>query len=195
LSGRCASLSQVEIASLIPPAYPASIDAKAWYAVYTSPRHEKRVHEHCHSRMIESFLPLYRELRRWKNGCSVDVELPLFPSYIFVRIPRHDRVRVLEVPGAVAMIGRGREPLPLPDFEINSLRQNLQTHKFKPHAYLSVGERVRVTRGPLVGLEGVLSRKNNGIRFVLTLDLIQQSVAVEVSATDLEPVAGSHAQN
>ena len=178
---------------LIPPR--PSPGSPAWYAVYTSSRHEKRVYEHLGSRQIESFLPLYRVLHRWKNGCVVNVELPLFPNYLFVRMARQERIRILEVPGVIAVVSQGREPMPLPEFEISSLRQNLQSHKFEPHPYLAVGERVRVRSGPLAGLQGVLSRKGNGLRFVLTLDLIKQSVAVEIAASDLEPAVPGHPRN
>jgi transcription antitermination factor NusG len=177
----------------IPPRHAPS--SQAWYAVYTSSRHEKRVHEHFGSRQIEAFLPLYRVLHRWRNGCVVNVELPLFPNYLFVRMARQERVRILEVPGVITVVSQGREPVPLPEFEINSLRLNLQSHKFEPHPYLAVGERVRVRSGPLAGLQGVLSRKGNGLRFVLTLDLIKQSVAVEIAANDLEPALSGHPRN
>jgi transcription antitermination factor NusG len=176
---------------LLTPPQPAP-SSEAWYAVYTTSRHEKRVHQHLGSRQIESFLPLYPVLRRWKNGCVVNVELPLFPGYLFVRMERQQRVRVLEVPGVIVVVGNSQEPMPLPEFEITSLRQNLQSHRFEPHPYLAVGERVRVRSGPLAGLQGVLSRKSNGLRFVLTLDLIKQSVAVEIAAHDLEPAVPGH---
>lgn len=76
-----------------------------WYAIYTSPRHEKRVHEHLSYRNVESFLPLYRTIHRWKNGCKPLVELPLFPGYLFVKIGQPQRVRVLEVPGVLSFVG------------------------------------------------------------------------------------------
>jgi len=165
---------------------------KAWYAVYTGSRHEKRVQEHFRSRQMESFLPLYRMVNRWKNGCLANVEFPLFPNYLFVQMARHERVRVLEVPGVIAIVGKGREPAPLQECEINALRLNLQTQRFEPHSYLAVGEKVRVRSGPLAGLQGVLVRKSNGLRFVLSLDLIQQSVAVDIAAQDLEPIAPNY---
>jgi transcription antitermination factor NusG len=158
-----------------------------WYAVYTTPRHEKRVREHLEMRQIESFLPLYRSLRQWNNGCKVTVELPVFPNYIFVRIAPESRVRVLELPGVLSLVGSGREPTPLPEFEIESLRTALHERVFEPHPYLVVGERVRIRSGALAGMEGVLLRKKSCWRVVLALDLIMKSVAVEVDAHELEP--------
>jgi transcription antitermination factor NusG len=138
-------------------------------------------------RQIEHFLPLYRALRRWKDGSKVTVELPLFPSYLFVRITQHDRVRILELPGALSIAGAGREPTPVPDDEIETLRRWVDLSRVEPHSYLVVGERVRINAGPLAGMEGVLIRKKNSFRVVLTLSLIMQSVAVELDADDLEP--------
>ena len=162
--------------------------APDWFAAYTSPRHEKAVANHFSQRNIESFLPLYRSLRSWKNGCKVNVELPLFPNYIFVRISRKERVRVLEVPGVLWMVSAGDKPVPLPEAEIEALRVAIPNIKCEPHPYLIVGERARIKSGALAGMEGVLLRKKNILRVVLSLDLISQSVAVEVDADNVEPV-------
>lgn len=159
-----------------------------WYAAYTTPRHEKRLAEHFDARRIEHFLPLYHVQRRWKDGSKVSLELPLFPNYIFVRIARRDRVRVLEVPGVLSIAGSGREPTPLPDDEIEALRRGVALWKIEPHYYLVVGEKACITTGPFAGMQGVLIRKKNNLRVVLTLPLIMQSVAVEVDAHDVVPV-------
>jgi transcription antitermination factor NusG len=159
-----------------------------WFAAYTNSHHEKRVALHCGERQIESFLPLYATCHRWKNGCDKDLELPLFPNYVFVRIDPRERVRVLEVPGVVSLVGFGRTLAPLPDFEIEALRATLGHRKIEPHSYLVIGERVRIKCGPMTGVEGVLVRKKNNFRMVLALDVIMQCVAVEVDADDLEPV-------
>ena len=164
----------------------AAVALQNWIAVYTTACHEKRVAQHFATRDIESFLPLYRSLRRWNNGCKVEVEQPLFPCYIFVRIGKGDRVRVLDVPGVLSLVGTKNTPAVLPEEEIESLRSGLQQRKLEPHPYLVVGERVRIKAGPLTGMEGVVVRKNNSLRVVITLDQIMQSVAVEVEADDLE---------
>lgn len=159
-----------------------------WYAVYTTARHEKAVAEHFVHRNIESFLPLYRTMRLWKNGCKMTLQLPLFPCYIFVRISRNERVRVLDVPGVLTLVGSASEPAPLPESEIEALRIAIPKINCEPHPYLVVGERARIRAGVLAGMEGVLLRKKNGLRVVLSLDLISQSVAVEIDANDVEPV-------
>ncbi len=158
-----------------------------WFAAYTTPRHEKRISEHFQLRQIEHFLPLYRSARRWKDGSRGTVELPLFPSYIFVHVVREQRVSVLQTAGVLSLVTSGREPVALPDVEIETLRAGLYLRQVEPHRYLVVGERVRISRGALAGMEGVLLRKRS-LRVVLTLDLMMQSIAVEVDANDVEPV-------
>jgi len=99
-----------------------------WFAVYTVSRHEKRVAQYLTQREIEYYLPLYRSARKWSDGSKVTLELPLFPGYLFVHIKRSERVRVLSVPGALAVVGgTGREPVPLPEGTIDALRAGLQT--------------------------------------------------------------------
>src|SRR5438105_1999323 len=159
-----------------------------WFAVYTTSRHEKAIAEHFALRKIESFLPLYRTQRLWKNGCRMDLQLPLFPSYIFVRIRALERVRVLEVPGVLSLVGASGRPAPLPESEIEALRSSLPFVKCEPHPYLVIGERVRIRSGSLEGMEGVLLRKKGLLRVVLSLDLIMKSLAVEVDADNVEPV-------
>jgi transcription antitermination factor NusG len=160
-----------------------------WFAVYTSPRHEKRVEHHFSQRDIENYLPLYQSQRKWNNGLRVNISLPIFPSYIFVRVTRKERVRVLEVPGVQAIVGgTGCEPAPISDTEIDSLRSGLQIRHAEPHPLLTVGQRVRIRSGALVGMEGVLLRRKTGLRVVLTVSFIMQSVAVEVDESELEPL-------
>jgi transcription antitermination factor NusG len=160
-----------------------------WFAVYTTARHEKRVAEHLSYRQIEHYLPLYRAERKWKDGSRVTLDLPLFPGYIFVHIPRSDRVRVLSVPGALAVVGgTGRKPAPLPDAAIEALRGGLGQCEAEPHPLLTVGQRVFIRRGAFAGMAGIVVKKKNGVRVVLTLEQIMQSIAVEVDQDDLEPL-------
>jgi len=157
-----------------------------WYAIQTSPRHEKRVREHLRDRGVECFLPLFRTIHRWKNGCKAQVELPLFPCYLFVSIPQRERFRVLDVPGVLSFVGPRGEPARLSDFEIETLRSGLHLQKFEPYRGLAIGQKVRINAGALQGLEGTLVRNANGLRVVITVDLIQQSVAVELDADVVE---------
>jgi transcription antitermination factor NusG len=148
--------------------------------------HEKRVVGRCQQRQLESFLPLYRVKRKWKNRCTVDLDLPLFPNYFFVRIVPRDRVRILELAGVVSIVSSGGQPLPLTDEYIASLQQGLLAHKIEPHPDLEVGELVRITTGPLAGAEGILERRKNDFRVVLKLEMLARSVSVEVAASEIE---------
>jgi transcription antitermination factor NusG len=117
----------------------------------------------------------------------VQLQLPLFPGYIFVRLALHDRLKVLQAPGVVKLVGFSGTPSALPQAEINALRTSLAAGvRAEPHPYLTVGRRVRVKSGPLAGMEGILKRKKKQDRLVISLDLILRSVAVEVSALELE---------
>jgi transcription antitermination factor NusG len=159
-----------------------------WFAVYTTPRHEKAVARQFDVRRIEAFLPLHRVVRRWRNGCKANVDQPLFPNYVFAWLDRLDYVRVLQTPGVLSLVGSGREPSPLATCEIEALRAELPLRKFEPYPYLAAGDRVRIHSGALAGMVGVLLRKKSNLRVVLTLDLIMQSVAVEIDADEIEPV-------
>ena len=169
----------------------ASGSVRRWFAVYTTSRHEKRVARHLEQRQIDHFLPVYRARHAWKDGSSVTLDLPLFPGYIFVRIYPHDRVGVLEVPGVVSLIGNRLRPAPLPDFEVEALRAGLDPTRAEPHPLLTVGQRVRIKVGALAGLEGIVVRRKSGFRVVLTLDLLMQSIAIEVDGDDVEPLDAS----
>ena len=168
------------------PAAAAGHGEQRWFAAYTCANHEKRVVEHFEARAVEHFLPLYASVRRWKDR-RVQLELPLFPGYVFVRIAVGARLRVLEVPGVVRLVGFNGQPYPLSDGEIESLRI-MNGSRIEPHPYLSVGARVRIKSGPLAGVEGNLVRKKNTLRVVLSLDLIARSAAVEVDSADVERV-------
>jgi transcription antitermination factor NusG len=158
-----------------------------WFAAYTSPRHEKHVSQQMERRGIQNFLPLYRSIRRWKDRRK-ELELPIFPGYLFVRMALRDRLNVLQVPGVVHLVSFQGRPTPLPDSEIEILQRQLsQSGKLQPHPFLTVGRRVRVTSGPMVGMEGILARKKDKLRVVLSIELIQRAVAVEVDLTDIEP--------
>jgi transcription antitermination factor NusG len=159
-----------------------------WYAAYTSANHEKRVALQLVQRSVEHFLPLYESMRRWKDR-RIKLQMPLFPGYVFVRLALRDRLQVLQVPGLARLVGFNGLPCALPDSEIGAMQACLERKAYlEPHPYVQVGRRVRVQCGPLAGLEGIVVRKKNRVRFVISLDLIQRSVAVEVEAGDVEGI-------
>lgn len=159
-----------------------------WYATYTCSRFEKSVARQLEDRGVECFLPIYRSWRRWADRRK-QVEMALFPGYVFVRIALQDRLRVLEIPGVVRLVSFNGQPAPLPQQEVDALKAGLESGMYaEPHPYLRIGRRVRVIRGPMAGTEGALLRKKQKFRLVVSLDVLMRSVAVEVDAADVEPV-------
>jgi transcription antitermination factor NusG len=161
---------------------------RSWFAAVTTPQHEKAALRHLDFSGIETFLPTYHSSRIWKNRQKVKVELPLFPTYLFVRIDQAERGRVLRTPGVRQLVGNSREPLSLPDREIEFLRTSLLEQKAEPYAGLVEGQRVRIKSGSMRGVEGFLVRKSSEWRFILTVQLIHHHVALEVDASTLEPI-------
>lgn len=178
------------VPTLGPYVPPGSMDEqRRWFAVFTRSHHEKRVARYYAERDIEHLLPISRVLRQWSHYRKVIVEMPLFPNYIFVRISHRERVRAMEVPGALSLVGQSSVPAALSDSEIESLRESLKLKSFEPHPYLVVGAKVRINKGPLAGREGIVLRNGNRNRVVLTLSLIMKSFAVEMDAADLDCIA------
>lgn len=162
--------------------------AAEWYAVQTRPRHEKRVAEEARARELEEFLPIHRCRNRWKNGVTADVELPLFPCYLFVKIPLHERLRLLQLPGVIGLAVNSTHPTALAQADMEALRALSVICHAEPHPFLKAGDRVRIVAGPLTDMEGILVRRKQELRVVLSLDFILRSVAVEVSEFDIEPI-------
>lgn len=160
----------------------------AWYAAYTCANHERKVAEEISRRGLECFLPAFRTQQRWSDR-YVELDRPLFPSYVFVRIALSEKLRILQVPGVVRLVGFSGAPAPLDDKDIAAVRAFLDRGlRAEPYPFLAAGRRVRVKAGPLQGLEGLVVRKRKGMRLVISLDLIQRSIAVEMEAADLERI-------
>jgi len=167
---------------------PLAMELRQWYAIYTCANHEKRVAAELQARAVENFLPLYSSVRRWKDR-RVRLDLPLFPGYVFVRLAMQDRLRVVQVPSVVRLVGFGGVPAVLPETEMEIVRAGLSTGlRAEPHPFLTVGRRVRIVDGPFAGLAGILKQKKCGLRVVVSLELIQRSVAVDVDASDVENI-------
>ena len=142
---------------------------------------------------MESFLPLYESMRYWKDR-RVRLQLPLFPGYVFVRLALRDRLQVLTIPGVANLVCFDGHPTPIPAEEIETIRVCLAGRRLmQPHCYMQHGERVRLLSGPLAGLSGIVMRQRNSARFVISLELLKRSVAVEIDAADLDPHAAAHA--
>jgi len=164
----------------------SAISEAKWYAIYTWANHEKSVARQLEVRSIESFLPLYEKVSRWKDR-RVKLQLPLFSGYVFVRMALEEKLRVLEIPGVVRLVGFSGVPAPLDNGEIEAVRNGLAgAVAAEPCPYLRVGRLVCLNSGPLKGMQGVLVKKKSGYRFVLSIELIQRSVSVEVDAADIQ---------
>lgn len=164
---------------------------RRWYAAYTSANHEKRVDLQLGQRSVEHFLPLYESVRRWKDR-KMRLQLPLFPGYVFVRLALCDRLRVLQVPSLVRLVGFSGQPSALPDEEIKALKTaSACGMRAEPHPFLTVGRRVRITSGPFEGRQGILLRKKGTLRVVLSVELIMRSIVIDVDTADVVPVSCS----
>ena len=164
----------------------SEIDQPRWYAVYTWPRHEKKVAQHFQERGISHFLPLRTATHKW-NKKSATVSLPLFPGYVFVEISRRNRHHPLTVPGVVHYVGTANAPAEIPTSEMDFLRDAVRMNRhIEPHPYLAPGNRVRIASGPMSGVTGVIQRTATGCRIVISVDMIMRSVAVEVDADSLK---------
>jgi len=173
-------VSSESVETSIPSAQPR------WYALYTCSRHEKRVAEQVEQRRLSCYLPLYRSVRRWKDRRK-ELQLALFPGYVFVHMTLSDKLTVLELPGVVGLVSFNGQPAALPAEEIETLRSRLSSDaRVEPHPYLRMGRKVRVCNGPFQGFEGILIRRKDRCRLVFSIDLIQRSLAVEVDEADLE---------
>lgn len=151
-----------------------------WFAVSTRPRHERVVAQGLTTLGLETFLPLYRSRRRWSDRTK-ELELPLFAGYVFARFGVLERVPILRTPGVRSIVSLGKFPTPIPDHEIQALQQMVASGvPVEPWPYLRVGQRVRLERGPLEGLEGILVQVKRGWRVVVSVNLLQRSVAAEV---------------
>jgi transcription antitermination factor NusG len=163
-------------------------ETTAWWVLYTRHQHEKTVAEMLSTKGFEVFLPLYASVRRWKDRSKM-LSLPLFPCYVFVRGGLDRRLQIVTTPGIHMILFHGEHVAMIPEVEIDAIRRAAEGPlRVEPHPFLKCGERVRVKRGSLEGVEGILIRKKNLYRLILSVDMMAQSVAVEIDATDVEPV-------
>lgn len=161
----------------------ALAEQNAWFALTVRHQHERRVEGALAAAGVDTFLPLYRTRRRWSDRVK-DLDAPLFPGYVFGRFPWIDRARVLRTPGVARIVGFSGAPAPVPEPELENIRRALASRlPLGPWPFLKSGDRVRVEQGPLRGLEGTLLRERTGMRLVLSVELLQRSLAVELDAT------------
>jgi transcription antitermination factor NusG len=163
-------------------------ESSDWWALYTRHQHEKTVATMLSAKGFEVFLPLYESTRLWRDRSKI-ITLPLFPCYVFLRGGLNRRLQVVTTPGVHMVLLCGERVAVIPEAEIQAIRRAVEgPFRVEPHPFLKCGERVRVTRGSLEGVEGILVRKKNLYRLVLSVDMMAKSVAMEIDATDVEPV-------
>jgi transcription antitermination factor NusG len=161
-----------------------------WYALTAKPQHEKTAVRALAAAGLEGFLPLYRSRRHWSDRIK-EIEAPLFPGYLFCRFSLVERFRVLLTPGVVAIVGFGGRPAAVSEEEISAVQRMMASGlRLGPWPYLRTGQRVVIERGPLSGLEGLLVRSKDFWRVVVSVNLLQRSVAVEIDRAVISPVPG-----
>jgi transcription antitermination factor NusG len=159
-----------------------------WFAVYTRHQHESTVAESLSRNGIEVFLPQYSVLRKWKDRTK-HLSMPLFPCYVFLHGSLDRRVKVLSTPGVYSIVGFAGQPAAIRHSEMEAIRKAVTSDlRVGPHPFLRCGDRVRVKAGPLAGIEGILIRKRGSIRLILSAELLQKSIAVEVDTFSVEPL-------
>lgn len=159
----------------------------AWYAVRVRSNHERIAADYLRHRGMEEFVPTFRMRKRWSDRVK-SVECPLFGGYVFCRFDPREMVPVLSAPGVVNVVGFGNRPAPVPEEELDAVRRVLESGlPASPWPYLKSGDAIRIRSGPLKSLEGRLERVRDEWRVVVSVNLLQRSVAVEVDPEVLEP--------
>jgi transcription antitermination factor NusG len=162
-----------------------------WFVVRVKPQHERAAQRALEVKGLESYVPLYVSRRRWSDR-SKELELPLFPNYVFCRFERERRASVLGTPGVRGLVSFGDGPAPVSDREIESIQKAIASGQpLELCDYLSAGQEVRIKHGPLAGVEGVLLQIRDRWRVIVSVHLLQRSVAVEVDRSSVAAAAGA----
>jgi transcription antitermination factor NusG len=158
----------------------------AWYALYTRHQHEKTVAHVLTNKGFQTLLPLYRVARRWKDRTKL-VFLPLFPCYVFLKSDLERRLDILTTPGIHALVSTAGQPVAIPPSEIDAIQRAIESGaRIEPHPLLKCGDWVRVKHGPLEGVQGILVRKRNLFRLILSVDMLGKAASVEIDASLVE---------
>jgi len=174
--------------TLLAVACPREVTLDPWYALRVRPRYERQVAQSIESKGFEVFLPLYLARRRWSDRMK-DLELPLFDGYIFCRADLKVRLPILTTPGVIQFVGLGKTPVPVEESEIEALQRVVQSGAVtRPWPFLREGDKVRVDDGPLRSLEGILLRTEHDHNLVISVTLLQRSVAVRLEREWVTPL-------
>ena len=163
-----------------------------WYAIRVKSQHEDLVSRHLRVRGLEAFLPLCKRKQRWSDRFK-EIDQPLFPGYVFCQFDQNNRLPVLTVPGVVHVVGVGKNPIAIEESEIAAIRIAVKSGLARqPWPYLEVGQRVRIENGPLCEMEGILIGFRGNHRLVLSITLLQRSIAVEIDEEWVRPMLQKH---
>jgi transcription antitermination factor NusG len=166
----------------------SATSAENWYALVTRHQHEKSVASALSNKSHEVYLPLYRSLRRWQDRAK-QIWLPLFPCYVFIRGGMDRQLQIVTTPGVLSIVGWGGRPAIVAQAQLDAVRQIIESClTVETHPYLQCGDRVRVKTGPLMGLEGILTRKKGVARLVVSMELLGRSAAVEIDVSNVERI-------
>ena len=164
-------------------------ESPRWYAIAVKHQHERHIEAALRFKKMETLVPLYRSRRRWSDRTR-ELELPLFAGYVLCRFDMRERKEVLNTPGVYRLVGFGGTPAVVDDREIADIQALAEAGRgLRPWPWLRAGDRVRVERGPLRGIEGTLLREGESLRLIVTVDLLQRAVAVELDPDVLAPAA------
>src|SRR3984893_7868657 len=179
-----------------PKALPdSSFCESSWYAIYTRHQHEKMVAQILTSKGFEAFLPLYETTHNWKDRTKA-LSLPLFPCYVFLKGGLERRLQIVTTPGMYGLVSSAGQPAAIPDIEIEAIRRVVESGvPVEAHPYLKCGNWVRVKCGPLTGIEGILVRKKNISRLVLSVEILGTAASIEVAAFQVEAVKAPRVGN
>jgi transcription antitermination factor NusG len=165
-----------------------SINEFPWYAIYTRHQHEKMVAQNLTSKGFETFLPLYATTHNWKDRTKV-LSLPLFPCYVFLKGGIERRLQIITTPGIHGLVSCGDQPATIPLIEMEAIRRVVESGaRVETHPFLKCGDWVRINRGPLEGIQGILVRKKNISRLVLSVEMLGKSAAIEIDGFQVEPL-------
>jgi transcription antitermination factor NusG len=171
------------------------LSGSSWYALYTRHQHEKMVDQVLTNKGFNSFLPLYATTHHWKDRTK-SLSMPLFPCYVFLKGGIERRLQILTTPGIYGVVSSAGQPAAIPDVEIEAIRRVIQSGaRIEAHPYLKCGNWVRVKCGPLAGIEGILVRRKNISRLVLSVEILGTAAAIEVSAFHVEEVKAPRTKN
>jgi transcription antitermination factor NusG len=164
-------------------------DSAEWYVLYTRHQHERSVAEDLHRIGFDVFLPLYHEVHQWGDRRKT-IEMPLFPCYVFFSGDLNRKFSALNLPGVCSIVSSGGKVSVIASQELNNVRRAVASSlSIEPHPYVQNGDRVRILDGPLAGIEGIVTRRKDALRIILSVNMLAQSVAVEIDEAYVERIS------